>query len=36
MLDSIDHYDIKTSLKSHFWRKNHYIRNVVIDVISYM
>ena len=21
MLDSIDHYDIKITLKSHFWRK---------------
>ena len=31
MLDSIYHM----TLKSHFWRKSLYIRNVVMDVISY-
>ena len=32
-------YDIKITLKSHFWRKKgynfcHYVRNVVKDVIT--
>ena len=48
MLDSIYHmtnvrfylsYDIKITLKSHFWRKTlefcHYVRNVVMDVITF-
>ena len=39
MLDSNLSYDIKISLKSHFCRKNvilyHYVRNVVMDVISF-
>ena len=30
MLDSI-----KNTLKSHFWRKKRYIRNVVMDVITF-
>ena len=37
MLDSI--YHMTNTLKSHFWRKNvifcHYIRNVVMDVITF-
>ena len=33
-------YDIKITLKSHFWRKKtlsfcHYVRNVVMDVITF-
>ena len=41
MLDSIYHlsYDIETTLKSHLSRKTlqfcHYVRNVVIDVITF-
>ena len=35
-----DHDDIKITLKSHFCRKNvkikcHYVRNVVLDVITF-
>ena len=37
MLDSILSYDIKITLKSHFWRKTlyfcHYVRSVVMDVL---
>ena len=37
-LDSILSYDIKITLKSHFWRKEirfcHYVCNVVMDIIS--
>ena len=37
MLDSI--YHMTNTLKSHFWRKNviilHYVRNVVMDVITF-
>ena len=37
MLDSI--YHMTNSLKFHFWRKNvlfcHYVRNVVMDVITF-
>ena len=38
MLDSI--YHMKTTLKSHFCRKTllfcHYVRNVVMDVITFL
>ena len=37
MLDSI--YHMTNTLKSHFWRKTllfcHYVRNVVMDVITF-
>ena len=37
MLDSI--YHMTTTLKSHFWSKDvkfcHYVRNVVMDVITF-
>ena len=39
MLYSILSYDIRITLKSHFCRKNaiicHYVRNVVMDVITF-
>ena len=28
--------DIKITLQSHFWRKSHNVRNVGMDVISYI
>ena len=38
MLDSI--YHMTNTLKSHFWRKTllfcHYVRNVVMDVITFL
>ena len=38
MIDSIYHYDIKITLKSHFRCKNvcHHVRNVVMDVITFL
>ena len=33
MLDSI--YHMTTTLKSHFWQFYHYVRNVVMDVITF-